>query len=310
LFGIVANKATVHVVGQNIRQPQVKEVGEGFHAWTAYLRVALRLSFRLIANFTQDLFHEEISQATIDLFIQRTADSHEPSEELLLERILQSPAIHVDETKISIREWERGSFPSHHNSRHKKRVDCFYRDTIDLFSGRQEILSKYKKRFERYRDSMFTFLGEDGIPWNNNAAERALRHLAIQRKISGNFSEKGARRYLRLLAIAQTCRFQNKSFLGFLLSGLTNVEEYGGKRGRSSSCDGSLEIDRLPRKWVAGEFPLGMSGKNCGTTVNHTRLAWFSIQITVLVWACWKITRKGPRLGHGSSRRQRSNRTG
>jgi hypothetical protein len=51
-------------------------------------------------------------------------------------------------------------------------------------------------------------------------------HLAVQRKISGAFSEKGAGNYLRLLAIAQTCRFQRKSFLGFLLSKSTNVDEY------------------------------------------------------------------------------------
>jgi hypothetical protein len=38
-----------------------------------------------------------------------------------------------------------------------------------------------------------------------------------QRKISGSFGEKGAVQYLRLLGIAQTCRFQQKSFLGFLL---------------------------------------------------------------------------------------------
>ena len=56
-----------------------------------YLRVALRLSFRLIANFTQDLFHKEISRGTIDLFFQQTADSHEPTEERLLKRILESP---------------------------------------------------------------------------------------------------------------------------------------------------------------------------------------------------------------------------
>ena len=80
---------------------------------------------------------------------------------------------------------------------------------------------------------MFTFLGEDEIPWNNNAAERALRHLAVQRKISGDFSKQGARRYLRLLAIAQTCRFQNKSFLDFLLSGLTDVDRLERKRQQS-----------------------------------------------------------------------------
>jgi hypothetical protein len=114
---------------------------------------------------------------------------------------------------------------------------------MDVLSGQQEILSKYKKRFERYRDSMFTFLDGDEVPWNNNAAERALRHLAVQRKISGDFSEKGARQYLRLLAIAQTCRFQNKSFLGFLLSGLNDVDRYQRKRWQCSSSDGSLEID-------------------------------------------------------------------
>jgi hypothetical protein len=64
-------------------------------------------------------------------------------------------------------------------------VDRFYRDTIDGLAGRQEILSKYKKPFERNRDSMFTFLGEDEIPWNNNAAERALRHLASSARFRG-----------------------------------------------------------------------------------------------------------------------------
>jgi hypothetical protein len=82
------------------------------------------------------------------------------------------------------------------------------------------------------QESLFSFIEHDGVPWHNNAAERALRHLAVQRKISGAFSEKGAGDYLRLLAIAQTCRFQRKSFLGFLLSKCTNVDEYR-ERGRA-----------------------------------------------------------------------------
>ena len=73
---------------------------------------------------------------------------------------------------------------------------------------------------------MFTFLEHDGVAWNNNAAERAIRHLAVQRKISGAFTTKGANHYLRLLAIAQTCRFQAKSFLGFVLSRLKDVDLY------------------------------------------------------------------------------------
>src|SRR5258708_15895723 len=112
---------------------------------------------------------------------------------------------------------ERYGLKALHLRKHRKRVDCFYRDTMDVLSEQQEILSKYKKRFERYRDSMFTFVDGDEIPWNNNAAERALRHLAVQRKISGDFSEKGPRQYLRLLPIPQTSPFQLKPSFAFFL---------------------------------------------------------------------------------------------
>ena len=56
-------------------------------------------------------------------------------------------------------------------------------------------------------------------------AERAIRHLAVQRKISGSFFESGANDYITILSIAQTCRFQNKSFLDFLLSQKKSPDE-------------------------------------------------------------------------------------
>ena len=84
----------------------------------------------------------------------------------------------------------------------------------------------FQKRFDRYRDSLFTFLTQDGIPWENNMAERAIRQLAVQRKISGSFYKRAASHYLLLLAISQTCRFQGKSFLKFLLSKAKDVDEF------------------------------------------------------------------------------------
>jgi hypothetical protein len=53
-------------------------------------------------------------------------------------------------------------------------------------------------------------------------AERGIRHLAVQRKIS-TFFDKGISYYLLLLGIMQTCKFQNKSFLKFMLSGKKNM---------------------------------------------------------------------------------------
>jgi hypothetical protein len=50
-----------------------------------------------------------------------------------------------------------------------------------------------------------------------------------QRKISGAFTVQpggGAKEYLRLLGISQSGRFQNKSFLGFLLSGFLELDQY------------------------------------------------------------------------------------
>ncbi len=68
------------------------------------------------------------------------------------------------------------------------------------------------------------FLEEDGIPWNNNMAERAIRQLAVQRKISGTFFDSLVSDYLLLLGMAQSCRFQDKPFLKFLLSQEKDVD--------------------------------------------------------------------------------------
>ena len=118
--------------------------------------------------------------------------------------------------------------------KHMKIVDWFYKQTLDSVQDKCEIVQNYQKRFARYRESLFLFLTEDGIPWNNNMAERALRHIAVQRKISGPFLESGTANYLRLLGIAKTCRFQDKSFLKFLLSGERDIDKYK-ERGRRKS---------------------------------------------------------------------------
>ena len=116
-----------------------------------------------------------------------------------------------------------------HLGKHMKTVDLFYKQTISVPSP-CELVEKYQKRFGRFRESLFTFLQGDGIPWNNNMAERGIRHLAIQRKISGRFSKAGAERYLILLGIAQSCRFQKQSFLRFLLSGELDVDKFNEKK--------------------------------------------------------------------------------
>lgn len=44
---------------------------------------------------------------------------------------------------------------------------------------------KLAKRIDRYEGELFVFVGREGVPSDNNGAERDLRHLVTSRKISG-----------------------------------------------------------------------------------------------------------------------------
>ena len=112
----------------------------------------------------------------------------------------------------------------------RKTVKKYYNTDIDGVSYQSDVTIKYQKRLSRYRDNLFLFLEHNGIPWNNNMAERALRHLAVQRKISGSFFTSGIQDYLMLLGITQTCRFQNKPLLEFLMSGEKDIDQFKGKK--------------------------------------------------------------------------------
>jgi predicted RecB family nuclease len=294
--------------------------GHGFQAWTVYQRVILRLPYRVIAQVMEHLFGVGICTSVVIKFVGNMAHFYAPTEAALLQAILKSPFVHIDETKINVegvdhyvwvftdgrhvvfrltetreadivREvlagyqgvlvsdfypgydgvpcrqqkclvhlirdinddlWEapfdreledfavavqallvpivaavdRFGLKVYHLRRFEKEVERFYQRNVTGREYKSEHAAKYQKRFDRYRDSLFTFLTLDDIPWENNMAERAIRQLAVQRKISGMFWKRVAPQYLLLLAISQTCRFQEKSFLKFLLSKETDVDQF------------------------------------------------------------------------------------
>jgi hypothetical protein len=96
---------------------------------------------------------------------------------------------------------------------------------------RSELAGHYQKRFLKYGDKLFTFLDHDGVPWNNNNAENAVKRFASRRKLIGAaFSENGLRAYLLLLSLYQTLRYRGLSFWQFLISGETDIEAFTAKR--------------------------------------------------------------------------------
>jgi len=69
----------------------------------------------------------------------------------------------------------------------------------------------------RLWDCLWTFTRVEGVEPTNNAAERALRHAVIWRRISGGTdSEEGSRFVERMLSTVATCRQQGRDVLGYL----------------------------------------------------------------------------------------------
>jgi transposase len=67
------------------------------------------------------------------------------------------------------------------------------------------------------QEHLWTFLQVRGIEPTNNAAERALRHAVLWRKMSGGTaSEWGSRFVERILSVAATCRQQGRNVWEFL----------------------------------------------------------------------------------------------
>src|SRR6516162_10945040 len=71
-----------------------------------------------------------------------------------------------------------------------------------------------RKRLNKQRDHLFTFLDHDGVDATNNLAERQLRPAVIARKIScGNKTQKGARTWQILTSLAATWAQRATSFI-------------------------------------------------------------------------------------------------
>jgi predicted RecB family nuclease len=97
--------------------------------------------------------------------------------------------------------------------------------------------SKWKARLDKDREKLFTFLSHDGVPWNNNNAEHAIKAFArLRRSIEGLSTPKGIEEYLILLSVCQTCKYSGLDFLGFLRSGETDITAFAAsQRNRNGS---------------------------------------------------------------------------
>ena len=105
-----------------------------------------------------------------------------------------------------------------HLGKHKRRAASFIEDTAAL-ECTTEVGLALKKRIEKNKGKLFTFLDYDNVPWNNNNAEHAVQGFARLRNVMMTSTPKGTRDYAVLLSIQQTLQYRGMGFLDFLRSG-------------------------------------------------------------------------------------------
>jgi predicted RecB family nuclease len=142
---------------------------------------------------------------------------------------------------------DRYGLKTRHLHKHKVEVGRFFR-ALESRVYRSELAEGYQKRLLKNEGKLFTFLNHDGVPWNNNNAEHAVKAFASYRRITdGQVREGGLSAYLVLLSVYQTCKYRGVSFLKFLLSREEDVESYC-RRGRKKK-----------RLFVVETYPPGFS---------------------------------------------------
>jgi predicted RecB family nuclease len=121
---------------------------------------------------------------------------------------------------------DRFGLKAYHLGKHKPAVARFFSGESEA-EYKSEAARHYRGRLLKNREKLFTFLDHDGVPWNNNNAENAVKLFASRRKVMGNlFTERGIKEYLLLLSLYQTIRYRGLSFWKFLLSGESDVAAF------------------------------------------------------------------------------------
>jgi predicted RecB family nuclease len=118
--------------------------------------------------------------------------------------------------------------------RHKRAVKEWLQQVVARTQA-SSVADQLVQRVVKYRDRLFTFLEHDGVSWNNNNAENAIKQFALHRpRFVAQGTERSLEDYLLLLSICQTCKYKGISFLDFMLSRCRNFSQYTSNWRRSA----------------------------------------------------------------------------
>ena len=141
-----------------------------------------------------------------------------------------------------------------HLGKHRRDVEHFFQ-ILSKQVCQSEVTYGYRKRLLKYKDKLFTFLNHNGVPWNNNNAEHAVKRFAYYRETAdGQLTETGLNEYLLLLSISLSCMYKGVSFLKFLHSQEKDIDTFCQNVSRKRSlpilelCPEGFTFSRRKRK--------------------------------------------------------------
>ena len=137
---------------------------------------------------------------------------------------------------------DRRGLKSRYLRRHKRSAMRFLR-SVGKAEFSSPLANKYQKRCQKSGEKMFTFLDHDGVPWNNNNAEHAIKLFAkYRRNVDGYFTERTLQEYLVLATVFETCEFNNLNILKFMLSKETTLVGLLSMAGRKPERNFPIEL--------------------------------------------------------------------
>ena len=156
--------------------------------WGAYNAVVCALRQTCLAHLLRELEHTEK---------YKSPGKHWPAFAKKLRRLLGD----------AIRLWRRqDELPTATYASRRQRLAARLEELIDT-PWEDAHAKRLVKRFRRHRNDLFTFLDQPDVPFDNNAAERAIRPAVIIRKNSyGNRSQHGANCQAVLMSIFRTLK--------------------------------------------------------------------------------------------------------
>ncbi len=92
-------------------------------------------------------------------------------------------------------------------------------DALMLRGYFNALTHNFCKELVEHKEHLWTFIEAEGVEPTNNAAERALRHAVIWRKLSfGTQSKSGSHFVERMLTVVETCRRQSRAVFSWLVT--------------------------------------------------------------------------------------------